>query len=63
MAEDPDFADEQKQLEERISADVWAHSERMRQRRRGDVTTTLEQADRSDDFDDPNATEVVYVRD
>ena len=63
MAEDPDFADEQKQLEERISADVWAHSERMRQRRRGDVTTTLEQADRSDDFDDPDATEVVYVRD
>jgi GTP-binding protein len=63
MVEDPDFADEQKQLEERISADVWTHSERMRQRRRGDVATTVEQAERSDDFDDPQATEVVYVRD
>jgi len=62
LAEDPDFADAQTELEEQISADVWAHSERMRQRRRGDTAVT-EQADESDDFDDPEATEVVYVRD
>ena len=62
LAEDPDFADAQTELEEQISADVWAHSERMRQRRRGDTAVT-EHADESDDFDDPEATEVVYVRD
>ena len=62
LAEDPDFADAQIELEEQISADVWAHSERMRQRRRGDTAVT-EHADESDDFDDPEATEVVYVRD
>ena len=62
LAEDPDFADAQTELEEQISADVWAHSERMRQRRRGDPAVT-EHADESDDFDDPEATEVVYVRD
>ena len=62
LAEDPDFADAQTELEEQISADVWAHSERMRQRRHGDTAVT-EHADESDDFDDPEATEVVYVRD
>ena len=62
LAEDPDFADAQTELEEQISADVWAHSERMRQRRRGDIAV-MEHADESDDFDDPEATEVVYVRD
>ena len=62
LAEDRDFADAQTELEEQISADVWAHSERMRQRRRGDTAVT-EHADESDDFDDPEATEVVYVRD
>ena len=62
LAEDPDFVDAQTELEEQISADVWAHSERMRQRRRGDIAVT-EHADESDDFDDPEATEVVYVRD
>ena len=62
LAEDPDFADAQTELEEQISADVWAHSERMRQRRRGDTAVT-EHVDESDDFDDPEATEVVYVRD
>lgn len=62
LAEDPDFADAQTELEEQISADVWAHSERMRQRRRGDTAVT-EHADESDDLDDPETTEVVYVRD
>ena len=62
LAEDPDFADAQTELEEQISADVWVHSERMRQRRRGDTAVT-EHADESDDLDDPETTEVVYVRD
>ena len=62
LAEDPDFADAQTELEEQISADVWAHSERMRQRRRGDTAVT-EHAEESDDLDDPETTEVVYVRD
>jgi GTP-binding protein len=61
-AEDATFAEQQKQLEERISADVWAHSERMRQRRRDGVPNT-EQLDQIDDFDDADATEVLYVRD
>jgi hypothetical protein len=34
----------------------------MQQRRRGDTAAT-ENADESDDFDDPEAAEVVYVRD
>ena len=61
-AEDATFAEQQKQLEERISADVWAHSERMRQRRRGGAPNP-EQLDQIDDFDDADATEVLYVRD
>ena len=61
-AEDANFAEQQKQLEERISADVWAHSERMRQRRRDGLPNT-EQLDQIDDFDDADATEVLYVRD
>ena len=54
IAEDPDFADAQTG-EEQISADVWSHSERMRQRRRGDTAVT-EHADESDDLDDPETT-------
>ena len=61
-AEDANFAEQQKQLEERISADVWAHSERMRQRRRDGLPNT-EQLDQIDDFDNADATEVLYVRD
>ena len=64
LREDDDFADQQQRLEERISKDVWAHSERMRTRRRGDPPV-----ENSDDLDDgeylsgDDATEVVYVRD
>lgn len=64
LREDDDFADQQQRLEERISNDVWAHSERMRTRRRGDPSV-----ENSDDLDDgeylsgDDATEVVYVRD
>ncbi|MED6342176.1 MAG: Obg family GTPase CgtA [Pseudomonadota bacterium] len=64
LREDDDFADQQQRLEERISKDVWAHSERMRTRRRGDPPV-----EKSDDLDDgeylsgDDATEVVYVRD
>jgi hypothetical protein len=51
-----------KELEARISADVWDHSERMRRRRAGDAEV---EADDDWDLDDEDgeATEVIYVRD
>jgi GTP-binding protein len=63
-AEDPDFAEHLESLEKRISDDVFAHSERMRQRRQSDGAD--EQDEMDDDFDDTlegPETEVVYVRD
>tara|TARA_B100000900_G_scaffold412650_1_gene434894 strand:- start:196 stop:1395 length:1200 start_codon:yes stop_codon:yes gene_type:complete len=62
VAEDVAFAELQKQLEARISGDVWAHSERMRQRQRSGPADR-EQLPAMDDFDDADATEVLYVRD
>ena len=62
VAEDVAFAELQKQLEARISSDVWAHSERMRQRQRNGPADR-EQLHTMDDFDDADATEVLYVRD
>lgn len=63
-AEDPDFAEHLESLEKRISDDVFAHSERMRQRRQGDAADAQDEMD--DDFDDTldgPETEVIYVRD
>jgi GTP-binding protein len=63
-AEDPDFAEHLESLEKRISDDVFAHSERMRQRRQSDGAD--EQDEMDDDFDDTlegPETEVIYVRD
>jgi GTP-binding protein len=63
-AEDPDFAEHLESLEKRISDDVFAHSERMRQRRQSDWAD--EQDEMDDDFDDTlegPETEVIYVRD
>ena len=63
-AEDPDFAEHLESLEKRISDDVFAHSERMRQRRQSDGVD--EQDEMDDDFDDTlegPETEVIYVRD
>ena len=63
-AEDPDFAEHLESLEKRISEDVFAHSERMRQRRQGDAADAQDEMD--DDFDDTldgPETEVIYVRD
>ena len=64
LQEDDEFADQQQQLEERISNDVWAHSEHMRKRRRGEEPSEdLDDLDDEDDFAGDVATEVVYVRD
>ena len=63
-AEDPGFAEHLESLEKRISDDVFAHSERMRQRRQSDGAD--EQDEMDDDFDDTlegPETEVIYVRD
>ena len=63
-AEDPDFAEHLESWEKRISDDVFAHSERMRQRRQSDGAD--EQDEMDDDFDDTlegPETEVIYVRD
>jgi GTP-binding protein len=63
-AEHPDFAEHLESLEKRISDDVFAHSERMRQRRQSDGAD--EQDEMDDDFDDTlegPETEVIYVRD
>ena len=63
-AEDPDFAEHLESLEKRISDDVFAHSERMRQRRQSDGAD--EQDEMDDDFDytlEGPETEVIYVRD
>jgi GTP-binding protein len=63
-AEDPDFAEHLESLEKRISDDVFAHSERMRQRKQSDGAD--EQDEMDDDFDDTlegPETEVIYVRD
>lgn len=63
-AEDPDFAEHLESLEKRISDDVFAHSERMRQRRQSDGAD--EQDEMDDDLDDTlegPETEVIYVRD
>jgi GTP-binding protein len=63
-AEAPDFAEHLESLEKRISDDVFAHSERMRQRRQGDAADAQDEMD--DDFDDTldgPETEVIYVRD
>lgn len=67
LQENDEFAERQKALEERISNDVWAHSERMRKRRRGeDASEDLDDEFAGDDRggdEDEDATEVVYVRD
>lgn len=63
-AEDSAFAQYLAELEKRISDDVFAHSERMRQRRRDEAGTDDDDLD--DDYDDMldgPETEVIYVRD
>lgn len=62
LQENSEFAEQQKRLEERISDDVWAHSERMRMRRRGEPSLQTA-ADVTDDYVDDEGVEVVYVPD
>jgi hypothetical protein len=62
--EDENHAKYLEELEARISADVWDHSERMRRRRAGDAEAEVEADDDWDlDDEDGEATEVIYVRD
>jgi GTP-binding protein len=62
--EDENHAKYLEELEARISADVWDHSERMRRRRAGDAEAEVEADDDWDlDDEDDEATEVIYVRD
>jgi hypothetical protein len=62
--EDENHAEFLLELEARITADVWAHSERMRARRSGEAEEDAD--DVLDDWDaddeDGEATEVIYVR-
>ena len=62
-AEDADFAEHLQDLEKRISDDVFAHSEQMRQRRQAGATddSDLLEEELDDDQDDAE-TEVIYVR-
>lgn len=62
-AEDADFAEHLQDLEKRISDDVFAHSEQMRQRRQAGATddSDLLEQELDDDQDDAE-TEVIYVR-
>ena len=62
-AEDADFAEHLQDLEKRISGDVFAHSEQMRQRRQAGATddSDLLEEELDDDQDDAE-TEVIYVR-
>ena len=62
-AEDADFAEHLQDLEKRISDDVFAHSEQMRQRRQAGATddSDLLEEEFDDDQDDAE-TEVIYVR-
>ena len=62
LQENSEFAEQQKRLEERISDDVWAHSERMRMRRRGEPSLQTA-AEVTDDYVDDEGVEVVYVPD
>ena len=62
--ENENHAEQLEELEARITADVWAHSERMRARRAGEADESAD--DDLDDWDaddeDGEATEVIYVR-
>ncbi len=62
-AEYADFAEHLEDLEKRISDDVFAHSEQMRQRRQARATDDSDLLDEEldDDLDDAE-TEVIYVR-
>ena len=62
LQENTEFAEQQKRLEERISDDVWAHSERMRMRRRAE-SSLQSAADAIDDDAGDDGVEVVYVSD
>jgi hypothetical protein len=62
--ENENHAEQLEELEARITADVWAHSERMRARRAGEADESAD--DDLDDWDADDeggeATEVIYVR-
>jgi len=62
--ENENHAEYLEELEARITADVWAHSERMRARRSGEAEESSEDDldDWDEDDEDDEATEVIYVR-
>ncbi len=63
VAEDADFAEHLQDLEKRISDDVFAHSEQMRQRRQAGATDDSDLlGEEFDDDQDDAETEVIYVR-
>jgi hypothetical protein len=50
------------ELEAKITADVWTHSERMRARRSGEVEESVDGELEDGDDEDGEATEVIYVQ-
>ncbi len=62
--ENENHAEYLEELEAKITADVWTHSERMRARRSGEVEESVdgELEDGDGDDEDGEATEVIYVR-